>query len=238
VTHAPARRLRKDAEVNRQRLLTAAAELFAQRGLEVTLNDIAHHAGVGVGTAYRRFANKEEVVDALFDERLDEIAALAEHALQDPDAWRGLTTFLEQSLQMQSGNRGLTEILNNPALARRRVNDSRDRIAPQVEALVARAKEQGTLRPDVEGTDAIFIQLALAAVMDTSRGVAPQLYRRYLAIFLDGLRADRGPLTPLPVGALSVDETQRIMTEKSRQPQPATARPIGSSTGAATAWSS
>jgi hypothetical protein len=84
--------------------------------------------------------------------------------------------------------------------------------------VVARAKEQGTLRPDVEGTDAIFIQLALAAVMDNSRDVAPRLYRRYLAIFLDGLRADRGPLTPLPVGALSVDETQRIMTAKSRTP--------------------
>jgi hypothetical protein len=99
---------------------------------------------------------------------------------------------------VRARNRGLTEIPNNRPLARRRVNDSRDRIAPQVEGSVARAKEQGTLRPDVEGTDAIFIQLALAAVMDSSRDVAPELSRRYLAIFLDGLRADRGPLTPTP----------------------------------------
>src|SRR3954467_15208317 len=110
--------MRTNTEANRHRLRPAAAQLFAERGLAVTLNDIAHHAGVGVGTAYRRFANKEEVVDALFDQRLAEIATLAEHALQDPDAWRGLTTFLEQSLRMQAGNRGLTEILNNPALAR------------------------------------------------------------------------------------------------------------------------
>ena len=59
--------LRKDAALNRERLLAAASELFAERGLNVTLNDIAHHAGVGVGTAYRRFANKEEVIDALFE---------------------------------------------------------------------------------------------------------------------------------------------------------------------------
>ena len=66
----PGRALRKDAAPNRERLLAAAGELFAEHGLAVTLNDIAHHAGVGVGTAYRRFANKEEVIDALFEQRL------------------------------------------------------------------------------------------------------------------------------------------------------------------------
>src|SRR3954465_14736068 len=62
--------MRRDAAANRELLLAAAGELFAERGLAVTLNDIAHHAGVGVGTAYRRFANKEEVIDALFEQRL------------------------------------------------------------------------------------------------------------------------------------------------------------------------
>src|ERR1700709_1136769 len=81
------RPLRKDAAENRERLLTAAAELFAERGLDVTLNDIAHHAGVGVGTAYRRFANKEEVIDALFEQRLQDVVAVAEEALSASDAW-------------------------------------------------------------------------------------------------------------------------------------------------------
>ena len=213
MTDAPTRRLRKDAEANRERLLAAATELFAQRGLDVTLNDIAHHAGVGVGTAYRRFANKDEVVDALFQERLDEVADLADRALDDDDAWRGLTTFIEESLRMQAEDRGLSEILNNPALGRRRVSESRDRIAPLVDAIVARAKDQGTLRHDVEGTDMILVQVALAAIMGATRAVAPDLYRRYLTIFLDGLRTDRGPLTQLPVGALSVEQTHRIMTQ-------------------------
>src|ERR1700712_2178821 len=90
--------LRKDAAVNRERLLTAASELFAERGLNVTLNDIAHHAGVGVGSAYRRFPNKEAVIDALFEKQLDDLASLAEQALQDADAWHGLVSFLERSL--------------------------------------------------------------------------------------------------------------------------------------------
>src|SRR3954471_13315487 len=97
--------LRKDAARNRERLLTAASELFAERGLHVTLNDIAHRAGVGVGTAYRRFANKDELIDALFEKRLHDVIAVAEEALAFTDAWIGLVSFLERSLHMQFGDR-------------------------------------------------------------------------------------------------------------------------------------
>src|SRR5437763_10522637 len=120
------RPLRKDAERNRERLLTAASEVFAQRGLDVTMHDIAAHAGVGVGTAYRRFANKEEVIDALFEEGLRDVADLANEALASPDAWAGLVLFLERSLHMQFGDRGLNQIMNNTALGRDRISDARD----------------------------------------------------------------------------------------------------------------
>ena len=113
---------------------------------------------------------------------------------------------------MQLDDRGLTEILNNPQLRQHRVNEARDRIAPLVNAIIDRAKTQGVLRPDAEGTDAIFIQVALTAVMDSTRDVEPTLYRRYLTIFLDGICADRGPLTPLPVAALTTGQTHAIMT--------------------------
>src|SRR3954447_9875195 len=101
-----ARALRKDAAQNRDRLLAAASELFAERGLDVTLNDIAHHAGVGVGTAYRRFSNKEEVIDALFEQRLQGLAGVAQVAVDEPDAWNGLLSFLERALHMRYGDRG------------------------------------------------------------------------------------------------------------------------------------
>src|SRR4051812_4167611 len=103
--------LRRDAARNRERLLAAASELFAERGLNVTLNDIAHRAGVGVGTAYRRFANKEEVIDALFEQRLQEVIRAAHEALEAMDGWTGLVTFLERSLHLQFGDQGLTEIM-------------------------------------------------------------------------------------------------------------------------------
>src|SRR3954454_5448440 len=109
MTEITSRALRKDAARNRDRLLAAARELFAARGLGVSLNDIAHHAGVGVCTAYRPVSNKEEVIDALFEESLQAVAAVAQKSLQDPDAWRGLVCFLERSLQMQFGDLGLTQ---------------------------------------------------------------------------------------------------------------------------------
>ncbi len=153
-----------------------------------------------MGTAYRRFANKEEVIDALFEQRLEEVAAVATKRLEEPDAWQGLVTFLERSLDMQFGDRGLNQIMNNPALGDARVSDARDRIAPLMTALVERAKQQGAVRPDFDQTDLIFMQVALSAVMDSTRAVAPELYRRYLTMFLDGIRTDRAAFTPLPGG--------------------------------------
>src|SRR5437667_9910090 len=110
------RPLRRDAERNRQRILEAARELFADRGLSVTLNDIAHHAGVGVGTVYRRFPDKALLVEHLFEQRLEEIVGLMETAAADPDPWRGMTGFLEHALELQSPDFALKDlVLSSPA---------------------------------------------------------------------------------------------------------------------------
>src|SRR4051794_40395743 len=214
---ATTRPLRKDAAKNRERLLTAARELFAEHGLGVTLNDIAHHAGVGVGTAYRRFANKEEVIDALFEEGLQDIAAAAQEALDEPDSWQGLVTFLERSLHLQFGDLGLNQIMNNPALGLERTTDARTRIAPLITQLVERAKRDGAVRPDLDQTDVIFMQVALSAIMDRSRAIKPDLYRRYLTMFLDGIRTDRSTFAPLPSPALNSRQTHAAMTRTRRQ---------------------
>ena len=217
MTQARSRRaLRKDAAENRDRLLAAASELFAEHGLNVTLNDIAHHAGVGVGTAYRRFANKEEVIDALFEQQMTAVADVAQEALDDPDAWNGLLTFLERALHMRHGDRGLNEIMNNPVLGDVRVSEVRDRIAPIITKLVAKAKKQGVVRPDLDQTDLIFMQLALSAIMEKTRTISPDLYRRYLVMMLDGIRTDRASFTHLPVPPLTANETHDAMTQGRR----------------------
>src|SRR5690625_8045309 len=100
-------KLRKDAARNRERLLAAGREVFAQQGLEATLNDVAHHAGVGVGTAYRRFANKEELIEAIHTRQVEELEAILSQALAQPDPWRGQGLDLEQALQQQASATGM-----------------------------------------------------------------------------------------------------------------------------------
>jgi AcrR family transcriptional regulator len=207
MTDTAAAPLRRDAALNRQRLLDAAAELFATRGLSVTLNDIAHHAGVGVGTAYRRFANKDELIDALFEAQLEIYAQMASDALEDPDPWHGLVQFYEQALRLQLKDRGLTELLHNARSGHDTINQILTRVAPLVDAIVDRAKQAGVIRPDVEGTDLYFITLGLSAIMDKTRHVAPDLYLRTFRIYLDGLRADPAARTELDVPPLAVNQT-------------------------------
>jgi AcrR family transcriptional regulator len=212
------RPLRKDAEINRDRLLDAARELFARRGLGVGLNEIAGHAGVGVGTAYRHFPDKEQLIDVLFQQRLGEIVALAERALNDDDSWRGLTEFLDGWLRIHLGDRSLTQIFMDPDLGQQRVDSSRDEIAPLLDAIADRARDDGRTRTDFQGTDVFFIQLAVAGLIDRSHALAPHLYRRYLTMFLEGIRSDPDPGTALPVPPLSVEETHRLVTSARNGP--------------------
>jgi AcrR family transcriptional regulator len=202
--------LRADAERNRQRLLAAAKELLATRGLDVTLDDVARHAGVGTGTAYRRFPNKDALIDALMVHRIGEIAEIARECLEDPDPWVGLTSYFDRALALQAADRGLKEVLFSAGRGRERSNQARRAIAPVVTKLVARAKEAGVVRSDVDTSDVPLINFMLNTIVDFSRDIEPELYRRYLAIVLDGLRP-RDDLEPLPVEPLHVTEFQDAM---------------------------
>src|SRR6188768_1525257 len=91
---SPQRPLRSDAERNRQRILQAAEEVFAARGLDASLDDIAAAAGVGVGTVYRRFPDKDALIDALFEDKIRRVHALAEAGLTEPDPWEALAGFM------------------------------------------------------------------------------------------------------------------------------------------------
>jgi AcrR family transcriptional regulator len=201
--------LRADAERNRQRLLTAAKELFAQRGVDVTLDEIARHAGVGTGTAYRRFPNKDALIEALMADRIAEIGAIAEECLLDPDPWRAFAGFFERGLALMAADRGLKEVIFSPGRGRERVAHARRAIAPVVAKLVQRAVDAGVVRSDIGTTDVPIINFMLTTVVELSRDVEPELYKRYLAIVLDGLRVKDGD--PLPVEGLSVPAFQSAL---------------------------
>jgi AcrR family transcriptional regulator len=213
--------LRADAALNRERILAAAAEVFAARGLDASLDEIAAHAGLGVGTVYRRFANREELVEALFEQRLDQVATLACGALDEPDSWAALAHLFEALAATIAGDQGLFE-----ALICRPESESRaavrERMQPIVGEIFARAQADGHLRADVVPSDFPMLLRMLAAVAEFTRDVRPELWRRYLAILLDGLRADRagcGDLTALaeaPIDPVEVDAARSCWSSRHR----------------------
>jgi AcrR family transcriptional regulator len=206
-------RLRKDAERNRRRILAAAREVFRDRGVAATLNDVAHHAGVGVGTVYRRFSDKEELVDALFDDMVETVDGHLRDALAEPDAWFGLTRALERTCEVQAFDRGLREVMLGTGRGPQRQRQMRERVGPSVDILVARAQQQGTLRADLIPPDFPVLQLMVGAVTDhTGR---PELWRRYLMIVIDGLRAQPGAASVLPGFEVPEDDLQDAIVESS-----------------------
>lgn len=215
------RPLRRDAQLNRDRIIAAAREVFAARGLNVSLDDIAHHAGVGIGTVYRRFPTKEALLEVALDERLEEHIRAAEAALTAPTGWDGLVGFLRQAAEMQAADRGLRDLVLGADFHARHKARARDRIEPPVRQVVDRAHREGSLRPDVTIEDLPLLLMMVSEVAHHSHTVRPDVYARYLELLIDGLRRspDAGDLGP-PLTVDEVDAVARHWMPKSQQRRP------------------
>jgi AcrR family transcriptional regulator len=209
---APARPLRRDAELNRRRILASAREVFGQRGLEATLDDIAHHAGLGVGTVYRRFPSKEHLVEAMFAERMEEIGRLAEDALKAGDAWQAFVDFTWKAAEMHSADRGLREIMLSNKFGHEHVAEEKARMVPLITQLVERAQDAGGLRADFAPSDMALVHMMVGSVVEFTCAVDPDLWRRSLGMLLDGLRAEPGKPSQLPRPPLDQQEIDRAMS--------------------------
>src|SRR3954449_737551 len=144
------RPLRRDAQRNRERILAAARELFAERGIDATLDDVAARAGVGVGTVYRRYPNKDALLDELFEARIAELVALAEASLEDADAWAALVRFLERVEELVAADRALEHLVLHSDRGQEHVTRARQRLAAPVDTLVERANAAERVRGDLD----------------------------------------------------------------------------------------
>jgi AcrR family transcriptional regulator len=209
---APERRpLRADAERNRRLILDTARGLFAAKGLHVGLDEIARCAGLGVGTVYRRFPDKETLVSELFDESGDQLAAAIDAAAELEDPWEALAETLRAFARMQAENRGLKELIFSSGVHLGRLDEMRARIKPRIEAAVTRAREAGVLRADVHPEDIALVNIMVGAVGDATRELRPETWERALTLLLDGLRAAPGAATALPGEPLTDDEVQNTL---------------------------
>lgn len=205
-----ARPLRRDAERNRQRILQAAAQLAAENGLAISHDQIAHAADVAVGTVYRRFPDRSALIDALFTDQVAVVVADARAALTISDPWQALVTFMNNVLDHQAANRGLRELTTSTPDGLALATHARTQIAPVVTELLGRAQQAGVVRPDITEQDLALIPLMIGAVIHATGSSNADLWRRTLAIVLNGLRP--GHPDPLPIAPVNADQLARIIS--------------------------
>jgi AcrR family transcriptional regulator len=183
--------LRADAARNRERIIEAAIELFAERGYEASTAEIAARAGVGEATLFRRFPTKEDLITAIVQMMLEEAAAVATSCLEEEDPWRGVERFLFEMAERASQDHGISDANKEQCMASRALAADRRRVLDLTAQLVKRAQGAGVLRDDVAGQDLMFLMGAVASVSEVPfPGLRSDLWKRYLGIVLDGLRPE------------------------------------------------
>src|SRR5215218_3640844 len=180
-------RLRADAERNRERVLGAAREVFAEQGLDASTNEIARRAGVGVATLFRRFPTRDDLVGAAFDD-----------ALADSDPWHGFCGFIERVCQMQADDRGFADVLTMTFPTAKALEKERDRTARALAQLLDRAKSTGRLREDFAHQDVPLILMANAGVVTATRDAAPEAWRRLIGYLIQSFAAEAAQPLPDP----------------------------------------
>jgi AcrR family transcriptional regulator len=190
------RPLRADAARNRRRLLAAAADEFAERGLEASIADIARRAGIGKGTVFRHFATKEDLIAAIVLDRVEVLIETGDHLLRADDPGDALLEFLTVAAE-QRQQRDLS-FLQGASAGNTEVSDLQRRLQETIDALVERARDHGAVRDDITGTDLFLLMCAPNYVAGYAQGAPPDLWRRYLAIIFDGLRPQGAHPLPHP----------------------------------------
>jgi AcrR family transcriptional regulator len=202
--------VRKDVARNRGLLMQSAEELFAKRGTEVTLEEIARHAGVGVATAYRHFESKSAIVEAMLESRVGKFLAVLHECESITDPREAFETYLYRICELQATDRGMREAISaNHGIDK--VAEFRDRGKPLFERLFQRAKQAGAFRPECEPSDIVVAFWMIGKVSDATDRSSPEQWRRQLSFLLDGLRAEALPHQTPTTPALSMEQIETIM---------------------------
>jgi AcrR family transcriptional regulator len=199
-TAQPERRPRADAERNRRRVLDAASQVFAERGPTATLNDVAQAAGVGVGTIYRKFPDKQALLDELLEDKVGAIMQIVDDAAVITDPGEAFRHYLVGIVEMHARDRSLSTVLFGPERYDRFPPQLSERLASTADQLIANAIAAGELRSGFTRQDTIAIAVMISTIAMASRDAEPELWRRYADLIIDGSRPSASPaaLTPAP----------------------------------------
>jgi AcrR family transcriptional regulator len=203
--------LRADAERNRERILAAARRLYATEGLGVSMASVAREAGVGKATLSRRFATRDDLINAVFADRMDAYVTATTEALADPDPWHGFTHYIETLCAMQAADRGFAAVLTMTFPTAEALEARRTEGYDGFLKLIARAKATGHLRADFSSEDLVILLMANAGVITATSDAAPDSWRRLVGQMLRAFATPDAPIPPVPDAPDSAD-LYRAMT--------------------------
>jgi len=198
IRNLPTRPLRKDAQRNRAALLDAARSAFAEEGLDAALEGIARRAGLAIGTLYRHFPTRMDLVGVIIAEKKRAWIEAAQAAVEMEPAWDGLVFFLERVCELQAGDRAFNDIASMRFPQAPRIEAARKRAYDLSCRIIERAQAEGSLRTDITAEDLAFIVWAHTRVSEATHAIDPLAWRRYLALTLDGFRASAAHPLPSP----------------------------------------
>ncbi|MFF3328664.1 TetR/AcrR family transcriptional regulator [Streptomyces sp. NPDC002888] len=221
--------LRSDAERNRERIIAAARMVFGRDGLSASMASVAREAGVGIATMFRRFPTKEELVAAVFADRMDAYADAVAVALDDPDPWRGFTGYIEAACAMQAADYGFADVLTMTFPTAKDLEQRRNEAYEAMVQLIDRAKAAGRLREDFDPSDLVLIHMANAGVVNATGDAAPEAWRRVVALMIQSLEAP--PAAPCPPRP-STRPSTRPCSATARRPSPRRSRRRAADLGA------
>jgi AcrR family transcriptional regulator len=183
--------LRADAARNRERIVQAAAAVFAERGLEAATAEIAQRAGVGEATLFRRFPTKDDLIDAIIETRMEELAVLAESAAEDRDPAAALERFMQDLVKQFSRDKGFFEAAGERCMNDPNFEGLRTRGFEALGRLLKRAQDAGAVRGDLSPADISFLAGSAMYAMEVSKpGLREDLWKRYLRVILDGMKPE------------------------------------------------
>lgn len=192
--------LRADARRNREAVIVAAKKLFADQGLDAQMPDVAKAAKVGVGTVYRHFPTKEDLISALAAERFERLAEKAQEGIDAEEPWEGLCDFIRFSAQIQADDRGLCEVMGSRPEV---MNESALAVGLDdlCDKLVKRAQRSGDLRKDLEWEDIPMVACGLGRITPAEHGPGVGRWPRLVEIVIDGLRSPGSSKLPKPISS-------------------------------------
>jgi AcrR family transcriptional regulator len=184
------RPLRADAVRNRRLVLSAAADAFAEQGMDVSIAEIAQRAGVGKGTVFRHFATKEDLLAAIAYDRFAELIEVAESLLDAEDPAAAVRDFMAAGAAMHARDRTFSQISTRVFMSDPTVQAASERLTEVVDRLAKRARAEGTLRSDLTGRDVRALMSGVCLAAEQFAKSEPERWRRYLDVVFNGMRAE------------------------------------------------